>query len=72
VHVFNRVEGAVFRSLYTSIFWFSLHFLALIGFIQNRRWGDDREPAPSGTRVARWIVVGISVLNLLFLVGTAL
>jgi hypothetical protein len=46
--------------------------LALIGFIQNRHRGDDREPAPSGTRMARWIVVGISVLNLLFLVGTAL
>jgi CubicO group peptidase (beta-lactamase class C family) len=50
----------------------SVLFVALIGFIRDRRRGGDREPAPRGARVARWIAVGISVLNLLFLVGTVL
>jgi hypothetical protein len=34
--------------------------------IRNRRLGGDRTP-----RVADWIIVGISVLNLLFVVGVA-
>jgi CubicO group peptidase (beta-lactamase class C family) len=50
----------------------SVLIVALIGFIRDRRRGGDREPAPRGARVAQWIAVGISVLNLLFLVGTVL
>ncbi|HZD59357.1 MAG TPA: serine hydrolase domain-containing protein [Anaerolineae bacterium] len=43
--------------------------VALIRFVRNRRLGSDRKPSPRGPRVAQWIIVGISVLNLLFVVG---
>lgn len=46
--------------------------VASIRFIRNRRPSGDRKPAPRGARVAHWIIVGISVLNLLFVVGTVL
>ncbi len=44
--------------------------VGLIRYIRNRRVSDDRKPAPGGARVARWTIVGISVLNLLFVAGT--
>jgi len=43
--------------------------VAVIRFIQDRRRDGDRKPAPRGARVAFRIVLGICVLNLLFLVG---
>jgi hypothetical protein len=46
--------------------------VAFIRAIQNRRRGGDRKLASRGARVAHWIIMGISILNLLFLVGTAL
>jgi hypothetical protein len=46
--------------------------IALIRAIQNRRKGSDQNPAPPGARVAYVLIVGISVLNLLFVVGTFL
>jgi hypothetical protein len=46
--------------------------VAAIRFIRNRRSGGDRGPAPRGARVAGWTILGISLLNLLFLVGVAL
>jgi len=46
--------------------------VVLIRFIRNRRLSADRKPAPRGTRVAYQIIVGISVLNLLFVIGTVL
>jgi CubicO group peptidase (beta-lactamase class C family) len=46
--------------------------VALIRAIRDRRLGGDRKPAPRGARVAGWIILGISLLNLLFLVGFAL
>ena len=42
--------------------------VAVICFIRNLR-GGDRKPASSDARVAYWIILGICVLNLLFLVG---
>jgi len=54
-----------------ALIFLSLLIVALIGFIRDRRRrGADGEPAPRGARVARWIAVGISILNLLFLVGS--
>ena len=52
-----------------------LMFLSMIPviltrFIRNRRSSADRKPASRGARVAYWIIVGICVLNLLFVVGT--
>ena len=50
----------------------SMILVAAIRFIRNRRLNSERKPASRGARVATWIILGISVLNLLFLVGTAL
>jgi hypothetical protein len=44
----------------------------LIRNIQNRRRSGDRNHAPRSARVADWIIIGISVLNLLFVFGTVL
>ena len=44
--------------------------VALVRAIQNRRKGSDQNPTPRGARVAYLLIVGISVLNLLFVVGT--
>jgi hypothetical protein len=41
-----------------------------IHFLRNRRSSDDRKSATRGASIAYWIIPGISVLNLLFLVGT--
>jgi CubicO group peptidase (beta-lactamase class C family) len=47
--------------------------VASIRFVRNRRRPSaDRKPASRGARVAYGIIVGISVLNLLFVIGTAL
>jgi CubicO group peptidase (beta-lactamase class C family) len=46
--------------------------VAVIRFIRNRRLGGDMKPASRGTRRAGWIIQGICLLNLLFLVGIAL
>ena len=43
--------------------------IAAIRFVRNRRRGGDRKPASRGARVAYWIILGICVLNLLFVVG---
>ena len=44
----------------------------LIHIIWNRRQRDDRKPAPGGARVAFWTILGLSLLNLLFVIGTIL
>jgi CubicO group peptidase (beta-lactamase class C family) len=44
----------------------------LIRYIRDRRLSSDRKPASRGARAAYWIIGGISVLNLLFVVGTML
>ncbi len=43
--------------------------VAVIRFIRSRR---DLKPAPRGARIAYWIILGISILNLLFVLGTVL
>jgi hypothetical protein len=44
----------------------------LIRCIRNRRPSGYQKPAPRGARVAYHIIVGISVMNLLFVIGTVL
>jgi len=44
--------------------------VVLIRFARNRRPSGNQKPAPRGARVAYWIIVGICVLNLLFVIGT--
>jgi MFS family permease len=46
--------------------------VAAIRFMRDRRRNSDRKPASHGARVAYWIILGISVLDLLFVVGTVL
>ena len=43
--------------------------VALVRAIRNRRSSGDWKPASRGVRIANWTIVGISVLNLLFVVG---
>ena len=43
--------------------------VAAIRFLRNRRRDGDRKPASRGARVAYWIILGICVLNLLFVAG---
>ena len=43
--------------------------VALIRAIRNRRTSGDQKPASRGARVAYRLIVGISILNLLFVVG---
>ena len=45
--------------------------VAVVRAIRNRRLTDDQKPASRGARIANWNIVGISVLNLLFVVGLA-
>ena len=45
--------------------------IALIRAIRNRRLSGDRKPASRDARSANRFIVGISVLNLLFVVGVA-
>ena len=52
-----------------ALVFLSVLIVALIGFIRDRRRADV-EPAQRSARVARWIVVAISILNLLFLVAS--
>ena len=51
------------------LIYLSMLPVAVIRFIRNRRLSRDRNPA---SRIANWFIVGISVLNLLFVVGTML
>jgi CubicO group peptidase (beta-lactamase class C family) len=46
--------------------------VSLVRLIRNRRSGGDRNPAPRGARTANSIIFGISLLNILFVVGLAL
>jgi CubicO group peptidase (beta-lactamase class C family) len=50
----------------------SMIAVAAIRFIRNRRQGGYRKADPRGARVAYQIIVGICVLNLLFVIGTML
>ncbi|UCD99257.1 MAG: beta-lactamase family protein [Chloroflexota bacterium] len=57
--------------LLTSLLMFlSILPVALIREIRNRRKKDDQRSAPRGARVAYRLIVGISILNLLFVAGT--
>jgi CubicO group peptidase (beta-lactamase class C family) len=57
--------------LLTSLLMFlSMLPVALIRAIRNRQTKDDQKSVPRGTRVAYRLIIGISILNLLFVAGT--
>jgi CubicO group peptidase (beta-lactamase class C family) len=45
--------------------------IAAVRLIRNRRQSSNGNPASRGAGAADWIILGISILNLLILVGTA-
>ena len=58
--------------LVCALIFLSMILAAPIRFIRNRRLSGDRKPEPRGARIANKIIVWISILNLLFVVSTAL
>lgn len=44
----------------------------LIHIIWSRRLSGNQKPAPRGARMAFWTIMGLSLLNLLFVIGTIL
>jgi hypothetical protein len=59
-------------ALICVLMFLSMIPVILIRFIRDRRLSSDRKPAPRGARVAYWIIGGISILDLLFVIGTVL
>ena len=59
-------------ALGSVLIFLSMIPVAVIRLIRNRRLGGDRRPASGGARAAGWIILGVCLLNLLFLVGIAL
>jgi hypothetical protein len=53
------------------LFLFTIPVVA-VRAIRNRRLSGDRTTTPRGAGAAAWIILGISVLNLLFVVGIVL
>ncbi|NIP68219.1 MAG: hypothetical protein GTO04_03255, partial [Planctomycetales bacterium] len=51
-----------------ALVFLSMIPVVLIRAFRNRRLSGDQKPASRGARVAQWIILGICVLNLLFLV----
>jgi CubicO group peptidase (beta-lactamase class C family) len=64
---FHMILAGVCALLFLSAF-----VVALIRLVRRPLRGSDRVSSARGARAADWIVVGISLLNLLFVVGTAL
>jgi hypothetical protein len=57
----------------SALIFLSMIPVVLIRFMRDRRLSSNQKiPAPRRARVAYWLIVGISVLNLLFVIGTAL
>jgi hypothetical protein len=54
------------------LIFLSMILVAAIRLIRNRRLSGYQTPGPRGVRVAYSIIVGICVLNLLFVAGTVL
>jgi CubicO group peptidase (beta-lactamase class C family) len=50
----------------------SMALVAAVRAIRNLRSAGKGEPAARGARIASWIIVGLSVLNLLFIAGTVM
>src|SRR5215208_540175 len=59
-------------ALICVLMFLSMIPVILIRYIRDRRLSSDRKPAPRGARVAYWIIGGISILDLLFVIGTVL
>ncbi len=58
-------------ALVCILIFLSMIPVAVIRFIRSRRQKGDQKPETRGARVAYWIILGICLLNLLFLAGVA-
>ncbi len=58
--------------LISLLLFLSMLSVALIRAIRNRRASSDKNSAPRGARIAYRLIVGISILNLLFIVGNVI
>jgi len=58
--------------LVSLLIFLSMLSVAMICAIRNRRLNEDQKSGPRGARVAYRLVVGISVLNLLFVISNAI
>jgi hypothetical protein len=72
VHWYETLAFNMPLLLVSLLIFLSMLPVALIRAIRNRRTSGDHHPGRGGARVAYPLVVGISVLNLLFVVGNAL
>jgi len=54
------------------LMFLSMIVVAIVRFLRGRRLSRDRKPTSPAARVASGIILGVSVLNLLFLIGFAL
>ena len=71
----NWYETSVFNIallLGCVLLFLSMILVALIRVVRDRRLSDDRRSASRSAVMAYWIVLGICVLNLLFVAGTYL
>jgi len=69
----NWYETAAFNMalvLGCTLMFLSMIPAAAIQFVRDRRPSGDRKATSRGARMAYWIIVGICVLNLLFVIGT--
>jgi hypothetical protein len=58
-------------ALVCVLIFLSMIPVGLIRLIRERRRSDDRKPASRGARAAYWIILGISIMNLLVLLVLA-
>jgi CubicO group peptidase (beta-lactamase class C family) len=56
--------------LSSILIFLSMVPVAAIRFVRDRRRNRDRKPAPRGARLAYGIILTISILNLIFVIGT--
>ena len=68
---YETLEFNMALILVCALIFLSLIVVTAVRFIRTRRPGGDQKPARGAAGVAQWILLGICVLNLLFLAGTS-
>jgi ABC-type sugar transport system permease subunit len=58
--------------LISLLLFLSMLPIALIRALRDRRKSGSQDPAPPSARAAYWIILGVCILNLLFVVGNVL
>jgi CubicO group peptidase (beta-lactamase class C family) len=66
---YETVEFNLALALACTLLFLSAIPITLISLIRKRRPSNEPKPDPYGVRTASWIVLGVSLLNLLFVAG---